>query len=281
MAIIFKPKDHQYLSIDEANIDWISVTTLIGRFKQEFDAPAQAVKSAKNPRSKWFGMKIPAILNAWKDESNRAIRQGSWYHDQQETNYSSLKNVERYGKLLPVVNPLYDLHGNKIAPTQKLHEGVYPEHFLYLKSAGVCGQSDLVEIADGKVHITDYKTNKEIKTSGFTNWEGITKKLKFPLSHMDDCNFNHYSIQLSMYLYIILKHNPYLSPGNIQLHHILFEELDETDKFGYPVAVLDNDGNPMVKEIVPYEIPYLRDEVIQIIHWLQDHRPLTNKRKTA
>ena len=28
---------------------------------------------------------------------------------------------------------------------------------VYLKSAGICGQSDLVEVINGVVHITDYK----------------------------------------------------------------------------------------------------------------------------
>jgi hypothetical protein len=39
----------------------------------------------------------------------------------------------------------------KIAPNQKLDPGVYPEHMVYLKSAGICGQSDLVEVVNGKV----------------------------------------------------------------------------------------------------------------------------------
>ena len=34
---------------------------------------------------------------------------------------------------------------------------------VYLKSARLCGQADLVEIVNGYINITDYKTNKEIK----------------------------------------------------------------------------------------------------------------------
>ena len=51
------------------------------------------------------------------------------------------------------------------------------------------------------------KTNKEIKEKGFTNWEGITSKMYKPVSHLDDCNLKHYNLQLSLYAYIIKKHN--------------------------------------------------------------------------
>ena len=147
---------------------------------------------------------------------------------------------------------------------------MYPEHMVYLKSTGICGQSDLVEVVNGKVNIIDYKTNKEIKTEGFTNWEGITEKMLDPISHLDDCNFNHYALQLSIYMYIILKHNPKLKPGRIFIHHITFEQEGE-DKYGYPIAAKDSDGNPIVKDVIPMAVPYLVDEVISILHYIKDH----------
>jgi hypothetical protein len=42
----------------------------------------------------------------------------------------------------------------------------------------------LVEVVNGKVNITDYKTNKEIKDKGFTNWEGITSKMFKPVNNL-------------------------------------------------------------------------------------------------
>ena len=81
----------------------------------------------------------------------------------------------------------------------------------------------------------DYKTNKEIKTEGFKNYEGITQKMLFPLNHLDDCNLNHYTLQLSLYMYIILKHNPRLSAGKLTLQHVVFEEEFDKDPYGYPL----------------------------------------------
>jgi hypothetical protein len=280
MSVLFKPERHQYISLDEDNIDWISVTTLVKQLKQPFDAPTQAAKSSKNKRSKWYKMSVEDILTAWKNEGLRATELGTWYHNQREKDICGLQTLSVHDQEVPVFRPIYDQAGNKVAPSQKLTDGIYPEHFVYLKSAGICGQSDKPEVINSVVDITDYKTNKEIKTQGFTNYEGITQKMLFPVSHLDDCDLNHYSLQLSLYMYIILKHNPKLRPGKLVLHHILFEE-EGKDKFGYPIAKRDVEGNPIVANIVPYELPYLRTEVISILHWLTANRHKFKKSKES
>ncbi len=268
MSVIFKSQNHKYESVDTDGIEWTSVTSFISKYKQPFDAQALAEKSAKSKKSKWYGMSVEDILQAWSNESNRAIDQGNWYHNQREADLLQLNTIERHGCILPIIRPLVT-DDVKYAPVQKLVEGMYPEHFVYLKSAGICGQSDLVEVAKGEVNITDYKTNKEIKKESYVNWEGVSQKMSPPVSHLDDCNFWHYALQLSTYMYIILKHNPKLKPGKITIHHVLFYT-DGTDKFGNPITKLDDQGEPLVKKIVPYDLPYLKAEVINLIKHKQD-----------
>lgn len=271
MILRFTPHDHKYTSVKkEDEKDWISVTSFIGNFKQPFDADAIAAKSAKNRKSKWYGMTPEEIKAAWKSEAKRATDLGTWYHNCREKDICELETMERQGFTVPVVKPV-EIEGIKYSPEQKLTDGVYPEHLVYLKSAGLCGQSDLVEIIDGHVHITDYKTNKEIKTEGYTNWQGVTQKMLAPVSHLDDCNLNHYTLQLSMYMYMILKHNPRLKPGTLIIHHIQFDTVGE-DKFGNPITALDSNGDPIVKDVVQYELPYLKQEIITLMHWLEDNR---------
>lgn len=270
MSLIFKPENHAYESLDKDDISWLSVTSLISHLKQPFDADTIARKSSKSKKSKWYGLSPDEIKEAWKSESNRATSLGTWYHNCRETDICGLTTIEREGVEVPIFKPI-EQNGVKYAPDQKLVEGVYPEHLVYLKSAGICGQSDLVEVVNGRVNITDYKTNKEIKLEGYTNWEGVTQKMQPPVSHLDDCHINHYALQLSIYLYIILKHNPKLKPGKLTIHHILFEEVGR-DKFDNPITALDSNGDPIVKDIVQYDLPYLKDEVISLIHWLRDNR---------
>jgi hypothetical protein len=271
MSIVFNAAEHSYKSIDGAEgISWTSVTTLISSLKKPFDAKAVAARVTKNKKSKWHGIEPKIIEQIWKNEADRATTLGTYYHNQREADLCSLASIEREGITVPVISPSGEHDGIRFAPLQKLDPGVYPEHMVYLKSTGICGQSDLVEVVNGKVNIIDYKTNKEIKTEAFTNWEGITEKMLDPVSHLDDCNFNHYALQLSIYMYIILKHNPKLKPGRIFIHHITFEQEGE-DKYGYPIAAKDSDGNPIVKDVIPMAVPYLVDEVISILHYIKDH----------
>jgi ATP-dependent exoDNAse (exonuclease V) beta subunit len=272
MAVIFKEDGHIYESLnknlEKEDIKWLSVTSFVSMFKPKFNSKAQARKSAKNKRSKWFGMDEKDILAAWNGESQRAINLGNWYHNQRETDILDFETIERQGVEVPIIKPIIDNNGIKIASDQKLAEGVYPEHLVYLKSAGICGQADIVEIVKGKINITDYKTNKEIKEKGYTNWEGNTKKMYNPLGHLDDCNLNHYNLQLSLYAYIIKKHNPKLKIGNLTIQHVKFIQAD-TDKNGYPISKLVN-GEPVIEDLKIYNLPYLKAEVRSIIMWLKD-----------
>ena len=274
MPVIFKSDGHIYETLDENlekdQIKWTSVTSFVGMFKPKFDAEKQAKKSSKNKRSKWYGMTPKEILAAWDGESQRAIGLGNWYHDEREKRLLEFKTIERDGTEVPIIKPIVDQNGIKIAPEQKLSEGVYPEHFVYLKSAGLCGQADLVSIVNGKINILDYKTNKEIKEKGFTNWEGITSKMYNPVSHLDDCNLKHYNLQLSLYAYIIKKHNPKLKIGDLSIQHVIFEKEGE-DKFGYPITRYNNQDEPIIKEIKMYNLPYLKQEVQSLMMWLKDN----------
>jgi len=271
MTVRFRADKHKYESINpEDKIDWVSVTSFVSQFKTPFDAVAQSKKSAKNPKSKWYGMTPEAIQEAWLSEADRAVTLGTWYHNQRESDLISFDTIQRQGVNIPIFKPIID--GElKLAPEQRLVEGIYPEHFVYLKSAGLCGQSDRVEVVKDTVSVYDYKTNKKIEKESFKNWEGVSKKMIGPCSHLDDCNFNHYALQLSTYLYIILKHNPRYKPGKLELQHVIFEQ-DGENKYGNPIVSKDHMGDPIVKEVVSYELPYLKNEVRAMIQWLDDNR---------
>ena len=274
MPVIFKSDGHVYETLNEDlkkdQIKWTSVTSFVGMFKPKFDAEAQSKKSSKNKRSKWYKIPPKKILEIWNKESERAIELGNWYHDEREERLCEFKTISREGVEIPIVKPITDQNGIKIAPEQKLKDGIYPEHFVYLKSAGLCGQADLVTIVNNKINILDYKTNKEIKMKGFTNWEGITSKMYKPVSHLDDCNLKHYNLQLSLYIYIIKKHNPKLKIGDLQIQHVTFEE-EGKDDYGYPITKYNDQNEPIIKEIKMYNLPYLKQEVQSFIMWLKDN----------
>ena len=129
MALIFKPEKHEYVSNDGDNIEWKSVTSFIGDFKQHFDADAISIKSSKNKRSKWYGMTPAEIKDAWKSEAKRATDLGTWYHNQREADICSFDTIEREGITVPIFRPK-ETEGVKYAPEQKLSDGIYPEHMM-------------------------------------------------------------------------------------------------------------------------------------------------------
>ncbi len=276
MSVLFNSEDHSYHSITDDGIKWISATTLLGNLKQPFDAKKQSIKSSKNPKTIWYGMEPEEIQRIWKAEAKRATDLGTFYHNQRESDILMFETIERDGTMIPIIKPTYK--GDvKLAPVQKLENGIYPEHFVYLKSAGVCGQADRVEVVNGTVDIFDFKTNKEVKVNSYVNWEGVSQKMLGPVSHLEDCHIQSFALQLSIYMYIILKHNPHLKPGKLTIHHITFESAG-TDQYGYPITKLDDTKSPIIKAIIPYELPYYKSEIRSIIQWLDDNRDKITKK---
>lgn len=263
MTLTFKPDNHTYSSEDGKK--WTSVTTLVSAYKEPFDAKNIAERSSKNKKSKWYGIDPLRIQEIWKAESDRSTSLGTWYHNQRETDVISCDTISRFGTDLKVICSIEDDNGCKIAPSQKLSDGIYPEHFIYLESIHWCGQADWVEVINGVVNVHDYKTSKKIDMESYVNWEGISKKMLSPLNHLDDCHKNHYALQLSIYMYMILKHNPNLKPGKLIVHHVQFEEANEKDQYGFPIILLEN-GEPTVKNIDYIELPYLKQEVQTLIN---------------
>ena len=75
---------------------------------------------------------------------------------------------------------------------------------------------------------------------------------------------------MSIYAYIIKKHNPKLRVGNLKIQHVKFKQVG-VDKNGYPINE-HIDGEPVIEDIKMYNLPYLKDEVIQLIKWIKENK---------
>ena len=272
--ISFREEGHIYKSLPSApeQINWTSVTTIVELFCEEFDEQIVAHKCSIGLMGKnkpYRGMTVKAILDLWATENKRSTDLGSKYHLQKETQLIDSILVEREGLLYPVYPPII-LNGEKLAIPQKLIPGVYAEHMMYLNSAGVCGQSDRVEIIDKYIDVYDHKTNKTLDFESYKNQMGKSKKMRGVLSHLDDCNYMHYTIQLSIYMYILRKHNYNLIPRNLVLEHVKFA-VESKDKFGFPKYYTDLNGNPIIEDVTPYKVDYLEREVISIFNFIKEN----------
>lgn len=268
----FTEEGHKYTSTDTANIKWTSVTTAIHHFGQEFDSDIVAKQVAAKKSSKWYGMSVSDIQTQWKATNTYSLQLGTWYHKMMEDSILSHDSIVTDDVEMKIVKPIM-IDNEKHAPVQRLQNNtMYPEHLTYLKSVGIIGQSDLVEVVNGYLNIGDYKTNKEIKFQSFKKWDTGHQMMKPPFHHLQDCNYNHYCLQLSLYMYMILKHNPQLKPGKITLKHILFE-IETRDKFDNPIYKIDPLGNFIVSDTQDYDVPYLKNECAVLVNWLKTNTP--------
>lgn len=92
----------------------------------------------------------------------------------------------------------YDVWHPEMTLFAKDYDVIYKDKY-YNGIAGTADEVKIEKINDYRVklHINDWKTNAELKVS---NW---FQKLNYPLSHLDDCDFNIYRLQLSLYLWMI------------------------------------------------------------------------------
>jgi hypothetical protein len=141
-----------------------------------------------------------SIEEQWNKKNENSKISGSAYHDYNEKE-SLMRGYEINpfdGKSYKVIKPYSWKNGVKtqLIDLHNLEEGYYPE--LILNMRNIFGQSDRVWVNSKKqIYIRDFKTNEKIKT------ENKFQKMKSPIAHLDDCELNHYTIQLSLYAYML------------------------------------------------------------------------------
>lgn len=182
------------------------------------------------------------ILKDWEEKRETSCIRGTAIHKEHELQHLAGKTKEL--QQLKLGGKFTTNTSNKLILNEK---GVYPELLISRISADgklrLAGQADLV-IVDGKdVFILDYKTGKTIdKKSFFDTRVKRSAKLKYPLNNIDDCNFMHYSLQLSTYAWMIQKLNPEFNIKMLMLIHY------------------DHDGG-----CTTYECEYLKDDVERML----------------
>lgn len=201
--IVFKEEDHSYKNKDKK---YQSVTTLIGKYKQPFDAiaisKAYAKKHPEKTAAQW--------RKEWERIKDEACEKGTNYHNKQEQ-----KTIDKQwitvgnNTTLPVIAPDRGDGTSYSRNLKELEDGAYPELILYDHEFNLAGQSDITLIETDPsgiryVDIDDYKTNKEIKEESYFNHRTQEYKMMLaPLDDLMDCNYIHYCLQISTYAYIL------------------------------------------------------------------------------
>jgi len=233
----------QYISFDEGphiytvhgDTSFTSVTTWNHSHFEAFDADGIAQKILKNkrwkkdPEYKYYQKTIDEIKAMWS--STEASEAGTKMHYDIECYYNGLvvKNDSiEYKYFLEFAKDYAHL------------EPYRTEWCVYYEELKLSGSIDMVfrDKNTGEFYIYDWKRSKGISFEGFNE-----KKSHVPcISHLDDSNFWHYSLQLNTYraileekydmkisgMYLIVLHpdNPYNTYDRIQCHDLRKEIKD-------------------------------------------------------
>jgi ATP-dependent exoDNAse (exonuclease V) beta subunit len=236
--MVFTDEDHMY--VHEGHV-YTSVTTLVKQFVKKKDWEVIAEKyAAKNGETAEYWLK------KWDDHKRHKAEKGSRYHKIREDTTEGID--------CPVID------GKKHAIDLKGLDGVYKELIIFDPLYRVAGQIDYLKVTNGLCHIVDYKTSKDISNEapvvGFnrTTRKPIKPHFLTPISALEETTYNTYALQLSVYAFMLERRGYKI--GNLKIEHVLFNTDDLDDL--------------VPKEIVPYDMPYLKTHAKSILTWNKD-----------
>jgi len=187
-----------------------SGTTFLKPFLQPFNAQEIARKLASFWINKQKKHGVRWFLKEWKEAAEHGTRLHylmEQYILEQDNKPNELHNIDELCKEVRDYNKFeqgikwLDSYLEAIKP---LEPSFYPEDIVYNEEFGIAGQIDLLVtyFKDGKEYfdIVDFKTNKEIKQKGYKG-----QKAAPPINELEDCNYNKYMLQLSLYAYMYEK----------------------------------------------------------------------------
>jgi len=210
--IVLDEGPHEYY-IKGKSEGWTSVTSLVDGFFAEFDKEATARRMISAPGfkadekySKYQSLRfalngielteedlVSKIVQSWNEKGAHAAKLGTKLH----------RNIELFFNGLEVKDET--MEWKHFVEFRKAYANLEPfrtEWMVYSEEDKICGSIDMVmkNPSTGELFIFDWKRVRKLVTNGFG------RKGLGPLKHLQDANFIHYSLQLSLYKYILESH---------------------------------------------------------------------------
>ena len=191
--ITFDEPTHVY-TID-GDSSYTSVTTKNHSYFKPFNADEiinKMMNSKRWEQNKYYGKSADEIKEEWEKNRNEAAEAGTKMHYDIECYYNN-NHVEN--------NSIEYSYFQKFLEDNKDLVPYRTEWMIWDKDWKLAGSVDMTyENPDGTLMIYDWKRSKEIKKEN--HWQKSTHPM---LSHIPDCNFWHYSLQLNTYKAILEK----------------------------------------------------------------------------
>ena len=189
----FYEKSHKY-KIGKTTLT--SVTTFIGKFFEPFDAKGIARKLARFPINKERKHGVRYFLKDWKEAAEHGTRTHEMLElaiDPAATEEPISKENRDWNKFKQGMDWWEEYNKNTDVENSMCELRIYNEELL------LAGTIDLMVVhKDMSISLIDWKTNKAIKKTGYHH-----KRAFVPIEDLHDCNYNKYTLQLSLYAYMM------------------------------------------------------------------------------
>jgi ATP-dependent exoDNAse (exonuclease V) beta subunit len=192
LDILFEEEPHRYSLRSNPLIEFHSCTEFLKQFFEPFDAVKIATNLVNN-YPKYRNHTVESLTAEWKGAADAGTR-----------THEDMENHIRHG-----ASALTAKGREGIAWFEKYRSGkrdhtFIPEQIIYSQKLRLAGMVDLLahNPDDNSYSIIDWKTSKRIDTSAFRGKKGL-----HPASHdLEDCNYIHYTLQMTLYRYILEEH---------------------------------------------------------------------------
>lgn len=302
IRLTFKEENHSYT--DSIGNKYLSTTTMLHRYAQEFDKEYWLKYKAKE-----LHISEKELEKQWSTITKEAQEEGTRYHNGLEdgikgssmftdavrymTNsrgemvtVADIPNINEYVKPLDIQD-FIEATENKYSDIYKVFRyylerdyKIYSEIGAFLIDFLVSGCIDVLCLREDQFVIGDWKTNR----GGLKFQAGYYKKdksvkpyqetktfvhknefLKPPVSHLENCNGNIYNLQLSQYAFFV-EYILNIPCAGLWLCHIDRDFV--LNQYGMPRRFPDGlyhvKQNPEPKTTF-YKMKYLRDEICAIL----------------
>lgn len=207
--ITFDEGPHIY-TIDGSS-DYTSVTTFCHSHFEHFDADKiidKMMNSWKWPQNKYYGMTKQEIKDQWSENGRKSSEAGTKMHfdiecyyngmsvNNESTEFQYFKNFEKFHRHLEPYRTEWMVFDKEL----KLAGSIDMVYAVDVLDAVENGEASDMEEDVEMIDIYDWKRCKEIKTAN--KWQSAKTEC---ISHLPDCNYWHYSLQLNTYKYMLEK----------------------------------------------------------------------------
>lgn len=244
---------HKYGNIKYPKLEYMSVTTIIGKYHEEFNKDfwssykaierivsipvfkTMSIRKMLLSVKKWddkyldlidinkeeFFATKQIILDEYVKNNKEACDRGTAYHLKRELEFYE----KDYVVMDKYINDDTKLECKKYNWDLNRENAILPEYLVYYSTPdgllNIAGQIDVLIKRGNDIYVLDFKTNKDgIESKAYFNQQTKqTKKMYYPINNIEDTTLNHYALQLSFYAFMLKQINPNFNVKMLKLIH--------------------------------------------------------------